>query len=173
MSDLKKSKSESGQDQSFEVIKPPDTISKRVKLGGPNAVKLEGLTANEEQFVESIASNYLEFFRKDLQILSGAFVSLASAPQSNEAKETIYTASHDIKGQAGSFGFDLITGIADQLCRFIESLETIEKKHLEVIGFHVEAMKIAESKEMKGNGGPAGQKLLEGLRGVVTKVENT
>jgi len=173
MSENKKPDSAKVQEGSFEVIKPPDTISKRVKLGGPNAVNLEGLATSDEKFVAKVAANYLEYFKNDLEVISKAFASLMASPSSAEAKNAIFTASHDVKGQAGSFGYDLITDIADHLCRFIEKTDKIEKKHLEVIGFHVEAMKIAEAKAMKGNGGPAGQKLMAGLRGVVAKVGTT
>jgi len=158
-------------DQRFEVIKPPDTLSKRVKIGGPNAVKLDGLADSDASFIDNVAANYLAYFKEDLKVLSVAFAKLKGAPDNSEIREEVFTAAHDIKGQAGSFGYDLITDMANSLCRFIEKLSTIEKKHLEVIGFHVEAMKIAESKEMKGNGGPAGQKLMDGLKGVVEKVE--
>lgn len=160
-------------DQRFEVIKPPDTLSKRVKIGGPNAVKLDGLADSDTSFIDNVAANYLAYFKEDLKVLSAAFAKLKDAPGDSEIREEVFTAAHDIKGQAGSFGYDLITDMANSLCRFLEKLSTLEKKHLEVVSFHVEAMKIAEAKEMKGNGGPAGQKLLAGLKGVVEKVEGT
>ena len=162
-----------GPDSGFEVIKPPDTLSARVKLNGPNAVKTEGLEMSDDGFIEKVAANYLEYFKKDLKMLSTAFVQLSKSPENKEAREAVFNASHDIKGQAGSFGYILITDIANHLCRFLEKVDVIEKKHLDVIGFHVEAMKIAEAKNMKGNGGPAGQKLLDGLKGVVAKLGAT
>jgi len=158
------------QNSGFEVIRPPDTLSSRVKLDGPNAVKMEGPQMNDDGFIEKVAANYLEYFREDLKVLSASFAQLSKSPENEEAREAVFNASHDIKGQAGSFGYDLITDIANHLCRFIEKIDAIEKKHLDVIGFHVEAMKIAEAKNMKGNGGPAGQKLLDGLKGVVAKL---
>jgi len=154
----------------FEVVKVPDLVSKRVVANGPNAVKIEDLDHMEALFLEKISANYLDFFRDDLEELKGAF-SILSADRGNKKNiELLYNISHDIKGQAGSFGYDLITAIADLLCSSIAKMETIGDKQLEIIGFHVEAMRIAEMKRMKGAGGAAGEKLLSGLRGVIEKV---
>ena len=154
----------------FEVIKVPDIVSKRVAANGPNAVKVEDLDRMDILFLEKISANYLEFFRDDLEELKGAFSALSADREDKKNVEVLYNISHDIKGQAGSFGYDLITSIADLLCSSIAKMETIGDKQLETIGFHVEAMRIAEMKQMKGSGGIAGEKLLSGLRGVIEKV---
>ena len=158
------------QEGAFEVIHVPDIISERVMLNGPNAVDVDALDKMDMAFVEKISNNYLAFFHDDLEALKAAFSSLSEDRQNREKIEHLYTISHDIKGQAGSFGFDLITAIADLLCSSIENMDAIGDKQLEIIGFHVEAMRIAEMKKMKGMGGPAGEKLFVGLQGVVSKV---
>lgn len=154
----------------FEVIKVPDIVSKRVVENGPSAVNVEDLDRMDALFLEKISANYLEFFRDDLEELKGAFSILRADRENKKNIEVLYNISHDIKGQAGSFGYDLITAIADLLCSSIAKMETIGDKQLEIIGFHVEAMRIAEMKQMKGLGGAAGEKLLAGLRGVIEKV---
>jgi len=158
------------QEEAFEVIRVPDIVSGRVELNGPNAVDVDALDQMDALFIEKISNNYLMFFHDDLEALKAAFLALSEDRQNRERIEHLYTISHDIKGQAGSFGFDLITAIADLLCSSIENMESIGDKQLEIIGFHVEAMRIAEMKKMKGMGGPAGEKLLTGLRGVVSKI---
>ena len=158
------------QDNEFEIVKVPDMISKRVVLDGPNAINVKNLDQIDMEFVKKISHNYLAFFCDDLEELKLAFSALGEDRGNRGKIDLLYNISHDIKGQAGSFGYDLITGIADLLCSSIEKMESVGSKQLEIIGFHVEAMRIAEMKKMKGTGGPAGEKLLAGLRDVVTKV---
>jgi len=161
------------QKQPFKVVRVPDLISKRAILDGPNAVNVKDLDRLDAEFVKKLSVNYLTFFRDDLEDLKAAFSALGDDRENKAKIDVLYTMSHDIKGQAGSFGYDLITAIADLLCSSIEKMESIGDKQLEVIGFHVEAMRIAEMKKMKGMGGPAGEKLLGGLEGAVAKFMST
>jgi|GEM_PF-3886913 len=117
-------------DQRFEVIKPPDTLSKRVKIGGPNAVKLDGLADSDASFIDNVAANYLAYFKEDLKVLSVAFAKLKGAPDNSEIREEVFTAAHDIKGQAGSFGYDLITDMANTYAGLSKSFRQLRKSTL-------------------------------------------
>ena len=82
----------------------------------------------------------------------------------------IFRVAHEIKGQGGSFGYDLMTLIGNQLCHFVEELAEAGPSEVEVIGLHLDALKLVMAKQMRGDGGRAGQALLQGLEKVVSKV---
>ena len=75
-----------------------------------------------------------------------------------------------MKGQGGTFGFDLITTIADQLCQIIENVEDLNEDELEAIRIHIEAMKLVINKKMRGTGGNEGSTVLSGLEQVLRKL---
>ena len=84
--------------------------------------------------------------------------------------ETIFGIAHDMKGQGGSFNYDLMTILGNDLCRFIEDKETASDVDVEVIGLYVSAMKVVIAQRMEGDGGAAGTEVLNGLAAVVEKL---
>ena len=52
--------------------------------------------------------------------MDAAYKALAAATGDRKAEaEQVFQIAHDIKGQGGSFGYDLMTLIANELCRLI------------------------------------------------------
>ena len=84
--------------------------------------------------------------------------------------ERINSIAHDMKGQGGSFGYDLMTILGNDLCRFIEGKKTASDVDIEVIDLYISTMQIVISKRMSGDGGPAGNEVLTGLAAVVAKI---
>ncbi|MGB0671252.1 MAG: Hpt domain-containing protein [Rhodospirillales bacterium] len=154
-----------------EIIRPPNTLKAKVREGGPGAVDMDTL-AKAENVIASLSDNYLEWVQEDLVRLSKAVEGLKAAPSDSEALDKVFQVAHDMKGQGGSFGYDLITIIGNSLCRFIEGLEGkgVSGGQLEVINIHLQTMKIVIANRMKGDGGSEGIKVLKGIELVVSKV---
>ena len=151
-----------------QVIKPPNTLRSKVKVGGPGAVNSEALE-RAENIIASLGDEYLTWARDDLKKLDEAFAKVKETPANKEEIGAVYKIVHEIKGSGGSFGYDMITVVSDQLCKFIEKLESVGARESAVIQLHLDALKIVIAKGMKGDGGEAGRQLLQGLRGVIAK----
>ena len=67
--------------------------------------------------------------------------------------EDVFNVSHNIKGQAGSFGYDIFTQIADRLCRIIENLDGIKSKELKVIELCALSMQLIVAQSGKNSAG--------------------
>ncbi|MGB0682992.1 MAG: Hpt domain-containing protein [Magnetovibrionaceae bacterium] len=154
-----------------EIIRPPNALKNKVREGGPGAVDVETLK-KAEQVIENLSGDYLQWADEDLKRLGAAFLELKAQPDSAEKLDRVFQISHDMKGQGGSFGYDLITIIGNSLCRFIEGLGDAKPKpeQIDVIAVHMQTMKVVISQRMQGNGGVEGTKVLKGLEMVVTKV---
>ncbi len=157
-------------DDQAKMIKPPTTLNAKVTVGGPGAVDAAALE-RAEQVIENMAVDYLNWAREDLSKLQSAFSKLKSNDgDTTENLEAVFQLAHDIKGQGGSFEYDLMTIIGNQLCRYIEKLEgSAGEADVEVIELHVNALQAVISQELKGNGGPVGDQLLSGLEMVFEK----
>lgn len=154
------------------IIRPPDTLKSKVSEGGPGAVDLDALE-RAEQVIANLTDNYLEWVQEDLAKFQAAYDKLAAAAPEDRAAaaDAVFQISHDVKGQGGSFGYDLMTVVGNNLCRFIEKAEgDITDKHIEAIKVHIDTMKLVIAENIKGDGGPAGDKLLTGLELVVQKL---
>ena len=154
------------------IIRPPDTLRSKVKEGGPGAVDLEALE-RAEAVVAGLANNYLEWVEDDLKVIQERAGALAvGADDWEQAVDKVFQTAHDMKGQGGSFGFELITAIGNNLCRLIDRFDDTVTPQVqnEAIRIHIEAMKLVIGSRMKGDGGDQGTAILEGVQQMVLKL---
>jgi hypothetical protein len=157
-------------DEKLEVINPPNTLKQKVGTGGPGAVDMEALKRAED-VIAGMTDSYLDWVAQDLKKIDAAYQALKAAT-GNRKKEldSVFQVSHDIKGQGGSFGYDLMTSIGNELCRLIERVDKIGPDELEGIRIHIDSMKLVIGNDMKGHGGKAGEQMLAGLQKVCDKL---
>lgn len=157
-------------DDKVEIINPPNTVKSKVRVGGPGAVDASTIDRAEEA-IAGMADQYLEWVQEDLKRLDEAFTALAAASGDRaEEVDGVFQVAHDMKGQGGSFGYDLVTAIGNQLCRLIEKLETVGEPEVNAIRVHIDAMKLVIAQKMKGNGGKAGDQIMFGLEKIMEKL---
>ncbi len=157
-------------DETVQVIKPPDTLSAKVKKGGPGAVDLAAIE-RAESVIANMADSYLDWVEDDLVRITKAQEELKANREEPEGRlDKVFQIAHDMKGQGGSFGYDLMTILGNDLCRFIESKKSVSNVDIEVIDLYINTMQIVISKRMSGDGGAEGNKVLTGLAAVVAKI---
>lgn len=156
-----------------QLIRPPNTLKSKVKVGGPNAIDPDVLD-KAEQLIADMADDYVTWAREDVIRLGAAYDVLAADGGNNaENLDVVFQIAHDMKGQGGSFGYDLITAIGHELCRFIEKVEETGNITSSVVGavkVHIDAVKRVIGDDMKGDGGEQGAHLLTGLQMVRQKL---
>ena len=157
--------------EELEIINPPNTLKSKVKIGGPGAISMD-MIEKAEKVLAGLSDNYLDWVQEDLKNISAAFDELkAGRGDQKKVLDSIFRMSHDMKGQGGSFGYNLMTAVGNELCRMIEKLPTpITPAHIEAIGVHVDSMKLIISQKIKGDGGKTGAAILAGLQKVSTKL---
>ncbi|MBB4266161.1 Hpt domain-containing protein [Roseospira visakhapatnamensis] len=153
-----------------EFIQPPDDLSRKapVTAGGVDLAAIE----KAEALIANLQDDYLTWAEADATQLGRACDDLVNDPPDPEAaKKELFRVAHDMKGQGGSFGYDLITVVGDQLCRFVEGLEgTPTRAEAEVLRVHVETIRLILTRRMKGDGGRDANVLLDGLQRAIRKV---
>lgn len=76
----------------------------------------------------------------------------------------IHRMAHDLMGQAGQFGFDLLSHIESSLCGFISAEESKgASSQFAVIGAHQVALGYVFDQRVEGDWGPAGTAILAKL----------
>ncbi|HEY9163651.1 MAG TPA: Hpt domain-containing protein [Magnetovibrio sp.] len=154
-----------------QIIQPPQTLQSKVEKGGPGAVDLDAI-AKAEAVIANLADDYLDWVREDFVRLEKAYDVLKSGVgDEKENLDALFQIAHDMKGQGGSFGYDLMTAIGDHLCRLIESFNKVGPRELGMIRVHIDAMRVVITKELKGDGGNEGRQLMMGLSLVVEKAK--
>ena len=152
-----------------EIINPPTNLQNKVEKGGPGAVDLDAI-ARAEEVIANLAGDYINWAKEDLVKLEAAYDKLKKGE--GEQKELllgVFNIAHDMKGQGGSFDYELMTAVGDKLCRLVEKLDKIGPKEVEKIRIYVDAMQVIIGHKLSGDGGKEGQQLLMGLEVLVQK----
>ncbi|MEQ8664585.1 MAG: Hpt domain-containing protein [Rhodospirillales bacterium] len=149
-----------------EIIKPPNTLKSKVSIGGPNAVD-ESVIARAEKVISDMKGSYIEWVAEDFKKVEAAYKDLvAGSGDRQQNLDKIFAVAHDIKGQGGSFGYDLVTQIGNHLCRLIERFgdNNPDEVENEAIKIHVDAMKLVIAQDLSGDGGDAGKAIISGIQ---------
>jgi chemotaxis protein histidine kinase CheA len=156
-----------------EFITPPNNLKLKVQVApGEKGIDLATLE-RAESVISDMQNSYLEWVENDLKSLEDAIAEASKSDGDLKAHfEKIFSISHDIKGQGGSFGYQMMTNIGNQLCRFIETLDTPSKADIHIVRLHFDAMKLVIAKRMEGDGGKTGEELVAGLQAVVAKLKS-
>jgi len=160
-----------------EFIYPPNNLKQKQRLAGVSGTLDPIWLEKAEQSIAAVKGDYLTGVNEDLAKLSKAYdAAYAAGAERNKRIEELYAVVQGIKGQGGSFGYPLITGIGSQLCHFIEQSAfakedgSLTDAQMEVVKLHTEAMRLVILQKMEGEGGAAGPKLMAGLGMAIKKV---
>lgn len=125
-----------------------------------------------EAAVAALADNFTEWMRDDLD---KALASLADArksqPDNASQIREIFDICHNIKGQGGSFGYDLITDVGKSLCDYIHDAESASDRTLRVVEAHLTAIQFILDRDVRGDGGPVGRQLRAKLHGLTGSID--
>ncbi len=152
----------------YQVINPPNTLRAKVpKTGGPSVAEM---VADAETALQEIKDNYEAVVQADIRRIDNALSRTKEMPTAAaDALQEIFGISHDIKGQAASLDYPLLTAIAQSLCRFISTSEAAALNGLDVVSAHARAMGTVVAHTIRGDGGEHGKKLLGALDAAVGK----
>ncbi len=151
-----------------EFFSPPNALI--AKVGGPLKLDPKLLTKAEAQVAE-LKLSYGDWIEADLDKLTIALDKLKDRSESAAKQlQVIEGTAHDIKGQAGTFDYPLLTLIAESLCDMLRAADTIEDRQIGLVAAHIDAIGIIVRGRIQGDGGDMGKQLLSRLQTAVRKV---
>ena len=122
--------------------------------------------ARAEAALAALAVEYLAWAAADLEKMRALAERLADRADI----ERLYAVAHDVKGQGGSFGYPLMTAIADSLCRVLKTLQQAEAAR-PAIAAHLDAMALVLGERWAGGQGARGEALLLRLASMADAVD--
>ena len=150
------------------LIKPPNMLRLKIpRTGGPS---MEQMAADAAAALREIKDKYEAVVQADLRKIDDAISRAIKTPTTTgDALKEIFGICHDIKGQAATLDYPLLTAIARSLCRFISTSESAASKGIDVVHVHSKAMAIVVGQKIRGDGGDNGKQLLDSLDSAVKK----
>ncbi len=157
-----------GADAEVQVIRPINRL--RAKLGTAPGPSLDQMVADAEAALESLHGDCEIWALNDLREINGLLEAARANPAPDlENIRRILRLSHDIKGEGATFGFPLLTTIAQLLYRFIERDETKAAMRLDLVAAHIDAMTVVVSQGIRDQGGAIGEQLRAALEDAAEK----
>lgn len=123
--------------------------------------------------VAELSADYQNWALADLVKAEQALAEARGNPVAAQpALQRLYGVAHDMKGQGGSFGFPLVTHVAQSLCRLLvgpggsarHAQLPAEEATLGLVEVHLKALRLILEKSVRGEGGEVGQKLVAKLQ---------
>ena len=152
-----------------EIIEVPNPLKGKVSYGpdGVDAAMLE----KAEAMIANLQGDFVVWVQEDLKKLQMHFDKASAQPPEDRAHamQEVFGVLHDMKGQGGSFGFPLVTHIANTLCRFMETRTGFGPTEMSAVGLHINALRLVVAERLSGDGGMKGEKLIKGLELVLQK----
>jgi hypothetical protein len=125
-----------------EVIVPPNKLKKAV--GKPAAAGAPGQddpVARAEAALAELSTEFSSWMDTECKRLDQARRKIKKAGLKGAARDDLFHAAHDIKGEAETFGFPLAGEVADSLCRLIEHTPDLARIPLPLVDQHVDAVR--------------------------------
>jgi len=122
-----------------EVINPPTELRKAVTLAAPGDG--DDPVARAEAALSQLSSEFASWMHAECERLEVARQDVASRGFTEKTHDALFRAAHDIKGEAATFGYPHLTGVADSLCRLLEHTPDWARIPLPLVDQHVDALR--------------------------------
>lgn len=133
---------------------------------------LTAVLARAQAAVADLAKDYTTWAKADVERARAALkAALSETPERARHVEELFRVAHDLKGQGTSFGYPLVTKMADSLCRLTRDRKrSYSDADLDLAKSHLDAVYLVLTKEIKGEGGQVGADLAAKLKARVDEV---
>lgn len=124
------------------------------------------LIAAADAAVAALAETFRDRLGADLAAIEAAL----ARTDDPAAFEAVYTIAHDLKGQAGSFGYALMTELAAELCVILRRKEIARPTLCNIVAAYAACFRHVIERDLKGDGGKPGKELRARLHAAVRKI---
>lgn len=122
-----------------EVISRPNELGKAISSKPPSAA--DDPVARAEHALAELSGEFSGWMETECERLDTARQVIKASGFTKATKDALFHATHDIKGEAATFGYPAVAAIADSLCRLIGYTPDMTKIPIALIDQHVDAVR--------------------------------
>ena len=130
---------------------------------------LDDPVARAEKALAGLSGEFKDWMAIEANRLSAAHATILKNGFTNLAREELFRAAHDIKGDAATFGYPSAGAAAESLCRIIEHAPDLAKVPSDLIAHHINAIQAIVRERTKLDTVSVAGELSRRLRGVADK----
>jgi HPt (histidine-containing phosphotransfer) domain-containing protein len=121
-----------------EVITPPHALRKAVTLATDAG---DDPVARAEAALIELAGEFAGWMHSECERLEAARRDVKTLGFSPKTHGDLFRAAHDIKGEAFTFGYPAVAGVAESLCRLMEHTPETSRIPIPLVDQHVDAVR--------------------------------
>lgn len=122
----------------YEVITPPHELRKAVAVA---IDPTDDPVARAEAALAQLSGEFGTWMHAECDRLEAARQDVARLGFTEKTHDGLFRAVHDIKGEAATFGFPALAGVAESLCRLLEHTPEHARIPLALVDQHVDALR--------------------------------
>lgn len=123
-----------------EVITPPHRLREAVKAASA-ADEEDDPIARADAALQQLSSEFGAWMYAECERLEAARQQVAAQGMNEKTHDELFRAAHDIRGEAATFGYPMVAGPADSLCRLLEHTPERDCIPLALVDQHVDAVR--------------------------------
>ena len=127
---------------------------------------LDDPVARAEKALAGLSGEFKNWMGIEADRLSAAHATILRNGFTKLAREELFRAAHDIKGDAATFGYPSAGAAAESLCRIIEHAPDLERVPSDLIAHHINALQAIVRERTKLDTVSTASELSRKLRGV-------
>lgn len=150
----------------FEIIERPNLL--KAKVGSEGGADMAAI-ARAESVIESFKASYDERAASELEDIHALFTEMKLTKRFDLRR--ILIAAHEVRGEAGTYGYPLLSSVARSLCELLPRVEVPTQVQTEVIDAHIKAMRTIVAHKIMDDGGELGKEVVSSLIKAVRKLK--
>jgi HPt (histidine-containing phosphotransfer) domain-containing protein len=149
------------------VITQPNPLRKVLRrLPDDDPEHTDDPVARAEEALAGLSGEFKNWMTIEADRLSAAHAAILENGFTDAARDELFHAAHDIKGDAATFGFPSAGAAANSLCRIIEHAPKLEDVPRKLISHHIDAIQAIVRERTKLDTISMANELTRQLRGV-------
>jgi len=146
-----------------EVITPPHELRRAL---APATDPNDDPVARAEAALGELSSEFGKWMQSECERLEAARQDVKRLGITEQTREALFRAAHDIKGEATTFGYPNVVGVAESLCRLIEHTPPRSQIPKPLVAQHVDAIRAIVRESFRNDRAEVAQVLTKRLREV-------
>src|SRR5580700_12345901 len=147
-----------------QVITQPNPLRKVLQRVA--ATDLDDPVARAEKALAGLSGEFRNWMAIEADRLSAAHAAILGHGFTDAARQELFRAAHDIKGDAATFGYPSAGAAAESLCRIIEHAPDLDEVPSNLIAHHINAIQAIVRERTKLDTVSVASELSRQLRGI-------
>ncbi len=144
----------------IRVERPPNRLADKVPRTGGKT--LQQAVADADRAIERLSKDYGKHLAEDMAALEKYMGAVKESATAANLK-TLFRLVHNMRGQAATFGFPLITEVGRSLCLYLLETEHEREVNVDLIEQHVNALRVIYREKIEGHGDTVSRQVVEAL----------